>query len=81
MYLRAHPEIAQGIANRQRELVKYLSQAAENCYWRALIRGWSEVVDTEGAGGGWAGSEVAGVENGEGMRWETFSLNAKTKWN
>ena len=79
-YLRAHPEIAQGIAERQRELVPYLSPAAETCYWRALIKGWSEVAKTGNVAGDWAGWEVAGVENGEGMRWETFSLKGKTGW-
>lgn len=50
-YLRANPDVARGIAKRQREMVSeygYLSSAAETCYWRALMRGWASVVRTEG---------------------------------
>lgn len=82
MYLRNHPEIATGIAERQRELfTRYLSPAAETCYWRALIRGWSKVAEPYYEDGGWAGWDAEGVENGEGMRWETFSLLGKVPQN
>lgn len=70
-YLEANPEIAQGIAQRQRETMVdrgYLSQAAEVCYWRRLIRSWSETVRWDKA------------EWSEGMRWETFSLLEKTTY-
>ena len=70
-YLEANPELAKGIAGRQREIMVrrgYLSAAAEACYWRALVRGWSEVVR-------WREEEW-----GEGMRWETFSLLGKTTY-
>ena len=46
-WLEDHPDVAAGIARRQRKLYAeggYLSPAAEVCYWRALIRGWSEVA-------------------------------------
>jgi len=68
MWLRANPDVAKGIAKRQRDSVKrgYLSEAAEVCYWRALVRGWSEVVRLDDAR--WK------VEGGEGLRWETFAL-------
>ncbi len=46
----------------------YLSEAAGTCYWRQLIRSWSETV-------GWDESEWE-----EGLRWETFSLLGKTKF-
>ncbi|KAK0707903.1 hypothetical protein B0H67DRAFT_450753, partial [Lasiosphaeris hirsuta] len=45
-WLDENPGIAEGIAARQRELSVgggYFSPAAETCYWRALIRGWSSV--------------------------------------
>ena len=46
----------------------YLSEAAEACYWRSLIRAWSKMARTsesEGEKGrGWS----------EGTRWETYSL-------
>ena len=70
-YLEANPAIAQGIATRQRETMVgrgYLSEAAEACYWRRLIRSWSANV-------GWDESEWA-----EGMRFETFSLLGRTTY-
>ncbi|KAI1643563.1 uncharacterized protein F4817DRAFT_250119 [Daldinia loculata] len=66
-WLERHPKIAEGIARRQRELFDgggYFSPAAEMCYWRALLRGWSEVVRTE----------EQGFENLEEIPWEEFSL-------
>jgi hypothetical protein len=68
LWLREHPDVAEGIARRQRSLVVdggYLSEAAEACYWRSLIRAWSRTAQVEG-------------DWGEGMRWETFSLLGKT---
>ncbi|KAG0650419.1 hypothetical protein D0Z07_2927 [Hyphodiscus hymeniophilus] len=70
-YLEANPATAQGIAERQRETMVargYLSQAAEVCYWRRLIRSWSETAS-------WEESEWE-----DGMRWETFSLLGKTTY-
>ena len=67
-WLREHPDAAAEIAQRQRALVGsagYLSEAAEACYWRSLIRAWSRTVRVEG-------------DWGDGMRWETFSLLGKT---
>lgn len=68
MWLREHPEVAKGVARRQREVVLkgYLSEAAEACYWRALVRGWEKVVRLD--------DEKWSEEGGEGVRWETFSL-------
>ncbi|KXH63901.1 hypothetical protein CSAL01_02177 [Colletotrichum salicis] len=46
-WLEDHPDVARGIARRQRALFSgrgYLSPAAEVCYWRALVRSWSRVV-------------------------------------
>ncbi|KAK3349241.1 hypothetical protein B0T25DRAFT_481745 [Lasiosphaeria hispida] len=70
-WLEEHPEVAEGIATRQRELFVgggYFSPAAETCYWRALIRGWSSVV-TEAP---LAGDEQQAV--GKETRWEEFAL-------
>lgn len=69
-WLRANPAIAEGIARRQRAQFVgsgILGEAAETCYWRALVRGWSSVVVLDGK---W--SEGAG-----GVRWETFALMGK----
>ncbi|KAI1401679.1 hypothetical protein F4819DRAFT_508191 [Hypoxylon fuscum] len=66
-WLERHPKIAEGIARRQRELFDgggYFSPAAEMCYWRALMRGWSQVARTDGQG----------FEELEEIPWEEFSL-------
>lgn len=66
-WLEEHPEIAEGIATRQRELFVgggYFSPAAETCYWRALVRGWAKMARSEGHG--W--------EETEGITFEAFSL-------
>ncbi|KAK1750851.1 lactation elevated protein 1 [Echria macrotheca] len=66
-WLEEHPAVAEGIARRQRELFVgggYFSQAAEACYWRALVRGWAKVAETDGQG--W--------EDEEGMTFEAFVL-------
>ncbi|KAL2263798.1 hypothetical protein VTK26DRAFT_5090 [Humicola hyalothermophila] len=66
-WLEDHPDIAEGIARRQRDLFVgggYFSPAAEACYWRALVRGWAKVARTEGQG--W--------EETEGIPFEAFSL-------
>ena len=74
-WLKANDKIARNIARRQRVgLVDngYLSEAAEVCYWRGLIRAWASVAkpsDKEWSVGG-----------GKGMRWETFSLLGKMHW-
>ncbi|KAK3305338.1 glycosyl transferase family 90-domain-containing protein [Chaetomium strumarium] len=66
-WLEEHPDIAEGIARRQRELFVgggYFSPAAETCYWRALVSGWAKMARTEGQG--W--------EDIEGTTFEAFSL-------
>jgi len=68
-WLEDHPQVAQGIARRQRELFAdkgYHSPAAEACYWRALIRAWNKAVRLDG--GDWTA---------EGVRWEQFSLGVE----
>lgn len=100
-WLEANPDVAEGIADRQRRLFAgtgtgtgagskkkemgregaeiekkegierggggYLSPAAETCYWRALIRGWSSVVRVDG-------DEWEGREEERGVSWEEFSM-------
>ncbi|CAP61700.1 uncharacterized protein PODANS_4_2690 [Podospora anserina S mat+] len=66
-WLEENPEVAEGIATRQRELFVgggYFSKAAEACYWRALVTGWAKVVRPEGGEEAWE----------EGMPFEEFSL-------
>jgi len=55
----SHPEEAQRIADNSVRTFRerYLTPAAEACYWRALIRGWgsisfeSELYEPNGEGG------------------------------
>ena len=66
-WLERNPRVAQGIAERQRDLFVgrgYLSPAAEVCYWRALIWGWSEAVRYE----------VSEWDGRRAVAWEVFSL-------
>jgi hypothetical protein len=66
-WLEEHPEVAEGIARRQRDLFVgggYFSPAAETCYWRAMVRGWAKMARTEGQR--W--------EETEGITFEAFSL-------
>jgi len=73
-WLRANPKIAEGIAERQSNVVRkgYLSEASEVCYWRSLVRGWSSVVRIdEQEWGSWDD------EGSRGLRWEEFSLTQK----
>ncbi|KAF6818487.1 duf821 domain-containing protein [Colletotrichum sojae] len=69
-WLEKHPDVAHGIAQRQRALFVgrgYLSPAAETCYWRALIEGWSHVVRADDDL--WEETEV--------LSWEEFSVRAE----
>ncbi|TGJ83824.1 hypothetical protein E0Z10_g4972 [Xylaria hypoxylon] len=66
-WLEEHPDVAEGIARRQRDLYVgkgYTSPAMETCYWRALLRGWSRVVRL---GEGW--------EHKEGVSWDEYSID------
>lgn len=80
-WLEKNDKIAKAIAKRQGEVIGrggYLSPAAEACYWRALIRGWHRVArPVEDI---WEDSDSEGPENGEGIRFETFSLTGKVQW-
>ncbi|KAK8114186.1 hypothetical protein PG999_006255 [Apiospora kogelbergensis] len=70
-WLEAHPRVAEGIARRQRNLFDgrgYFSPAAETCYWRAALRGWSRAAQYNDQPGG----EFAAL--GDGVPWEEFSL-------
>ena len=67
-WLEGNPDVAEGIARRQRGLFAgggYFSPAAEACYWRVLIRGWSEVVQVD---------EGELGEVGPGQTFESFVL-------
>jgi hypothetical protein len=69
-WLNSNPRIGERIAQNQRSLMVdagYLSQAADACYWRALIRAWSEKARiTPGHEDYWS----------KGTRWETWVVGS-----
>lgn len=80
-WLLSHDEDAQRIANNSVETFRerYLTQAAEVCYWRRLIREWARVsefepefykVDEEGRKV-WRGLSVESFILMRTMEWET----------
>ncbi|KAJ5085842.1 CAZyme family GT90 [Penicillium argentinense] len=78
-WLLSHDDEAEKIAenNVRTFRERYLTQAAETCYWRRLIWAWSEVGDFE--------PEFYKVdENGErvwrGLSFESFLLMRKMEW-
>jgi hypothetical protein len=70
-----HPEKARRIADNSVQVFRerYLTQAAEACYWRRLFRRWKDVM-------AWEPLLYSGVEVGDrvkrkqkrGVRYETF---------
>ena len=73
--LLATPEKAKKIADKSvmtfRE--RYLTPAAEVCYWRRLIRGWKEVTFEPEF---W--NET--TEQWRGVPWESFALERRLEW-
>jgi hypothetical protein len=71
--LLANPAEAQRIADNSvatfRE--RYLTPAAEACYWRSLWEGYAEVSEAPAL---WAGKEEDKREKKRGLRYETFML-------
>ncbi|KXH39794.1 hypothetical protein CNYM01_13059 [Colletotrichum nymphaeae SA-01] len=70
-WLEEHPDVARGIARRQRALFSgrgYLSPAAEVCYWRALIKGWSRVVRVD---------DDAGRKSADAVSFEEFVVRVE----
>jgi hypothetical protein len=56
------------MAGRQWDAVRrgYMSEDAEVCYWRSLIRRWSSVARL--------GDGKLAQDEGRGLRWETFAF-------
>jgi len=72
--LRAHPEKAKLIANNNVETFRerYLTPAAEACYWRELVRRWKEVsFEPELYHGLGSGAKYKRTRK-RGVRFETF---------
>ncbi|KAJ6117908.1 Lipopolysaccharide-modifying protein [Penicillium sp. IBT 18751x] len=77
-WLRTHDEDAQRIANNNVKTFRerYLTQAAEVCYWRRLVKTWAEVSDFQ--------PEFFKMEKGKkvwrGLPVETFLLERRLDW-
>lgn len=80
VFLREHDKQAERIASNNVRTFRerYLTPAAEACYWRKLIRGWAEVsfepefykADVNGTGGRvW-----------RGLPFESFALERRLEW-
>jgi hypothetical protein len=76
-HLLAHPEEAERIAQNSARTFRdrYLTPAAEACYWRRLIRGWGQVsfapafYTGSGADRRW-----------RGVPFESFAIMRKLEW-
>lgn len=70
--LLADPERAERIANNTVKAFRdrYLTPAAETCYWRKMFRAWASVTPTE--------EELSAEERG--TSWESYVLMGKMTW-
>ncbi|MCJ1286564.1 hypothetical protein MMC26_005910 [Xylographa opegraphella] len=70
-YLLQHPDEARRIADNGVKVFRerYLTAAAEACYWRALIRGWAEVSFEPEL---YEMDELSGQARARGLRIESF---------
>ncbi|KXG52076.1 Lipopolysaccharide-modifying protein [Penicillium griseofulvum] len=77
-WLQTHDDDAQRIANNNVKTFRehYLTEAAEVCYWRRLIKAWAEVSDFK--------PEFFKKENGKkvwrGLPVESFFLERRLEW-
>ncbi|KAG8624375.1 hypothetical protein KVT40_007442 [Elsinoe batatas] len=77
---------AEEVARRSREVFRdrYLSPAAEACYWRELVRGWRQVQgfepkfweETEEG----KGKEKKKVRRARGVPFESYAIMEATDW-
>lgn len=67
-----HPEDAERVAENSIRTFRDqdMSNGAETCCWRELIRAWAEVTDNV--------DEPTGKELG--VRWESFMLMGQLEW-
>lgn len=67
-----HPEKAKRIADNSVQVFRerYLTQAAEACYWRRLIKRWRDVMSWEPML--YSGVDGAKKKEKRGVRYETF---------
>ena len=72
--LLAHPEKAKRIADNSVQVFRerYLTPAAEACYWRALIKAWDEVSFEPMLYNGVEVGETRKRNEKRGVRYETF---------
>lgn len=71
-WLKANPEVAEGIARRSREVMrKYQSEAANACYWREMVRAWGNLMDWEPT----LWNDKDGKREWRGVPWESFAVS------
>ena len=78
-YLTAHPEEAERIAGNSAHTFRdrYITPAAEACYWRRLVRGWGQVAwKPEFYRDNGAGKE----RNWRGVPFESFAIMRTLQW-
>ena len=68
----ANPERARQIAQNNAEVFRdrYLTPAAQACYWRRMLRGWAEVSFVPTA---WELGPAGGARKPRGIPFETFA--------
>lgn len=73
-YYQNNPNIAQRIANNSVTTFRdrYLTPAAEACYWRRMIRNWAEVQAFEPQAYHDPGEGKIGSNNQRGIDWEVW---------
>lgn len=72
--LLSHPEKAKRIADNSVQTFRerYLTQASEACYWRALVKAWKEVSFEPLLYNGVEVGETRKRKQKRGVRYETF---------
>lgn len=80
-YYLSHPEEAEHIANNARRTFRerYLTPAAEACYWRKLIQGWSK-VSFEPDFYKEKGKGKHGERGWRGVPFESYILTRQLEW-
>lgn len=78
-WLRKHDEEAKRIADNNVRIFRerYLTQSAQVCYWRRLIREWASVSDFEPE---FYKKDEEGRDVWRGLSWESFMLMRKMEW-
>lgn len=81
-YYLAHPKEAERIAANAVKAFRqrYLTPAAEACYWRRLIRGYAEVSEEPSFYKADGTSKGRGEREWRGVPFESFILTRRLEW-